>query len=176
MTSYHLILEWWLPWDCGLWWQNVALEMEVKLFATWQFYITLCCFSISRGEMQKEEDEEVGGDYGGHGGAVPSWQHQLHAQYFISWCSHLCKQFGRSQYHQQYHQYGGHGGNAPLGNTSYLHAQYSTATSVKNQGGHNTFNKSWHLLWTVLNIWIVDQTPVGRGNSDLNCWTWLLIL
>ena len=81
MTSYHvLILEWWLPWDCGLWWQNVALEMEVKLFTTWRLYITLCCFSISRGEMQKEEDEETGGDYGGHGGAVPSWQYHLHAQ------------------------------------------------------------------------------------------------
>ena len=52
-------------------------KSKLKAFATWQFYITLCCFGISRGEIQEEEEED-GFDDGGHGG-VASWKHDLHA-------------------------------------------------------------------------------------------------
>lgn len=61
------------PWE----WKSWFHQSKLKAFATWQFYITLCCFGISRGEIQEEEEED-GFDDGGHGG-VASWKHDLHA-------------------------------------------------------------------------------------------------
>ena len=52
-------------------------KSKLKAFATWRFYITLCCFGISGGKIQEEEEED-GVDDGGHGG-VASWKHHLHA-------------------------------------------------------------------------------------------------
>ena len=63
----------------------------LKAFLTSQIYITFCCFSLSRGQVQEDEDggDEGGhgghgghggdGGHGGHGDDTASWQHPLHA-------------------------------------------------------------------------------------------------
>ena len=75
-------------------------KSKLKAFATWRFYITLCCFGISRGEIQEEEEED-GFDDGGHGG-VASWKHDLHALTSATSAKNLGSQKGEGVGWSQY--------------------------------------------------------------------------